>query len=165
MNLSITLQSIWHVLECDRRLHTWGDGDLQQISTSWRQKVPTVIARERCDGQHWHPSNLCCHIGHIFHVGRTEANDNFLSHSHFRLVWKLTRNTGQGKSYVSLSSRANIFTRPTSNSQFEGKSVKILFRSNAQRSILFLQFNYPVHYIPLSFVATANDPGSQCVPP
>ena len=64
-NLSITLQSIWNVLECDRRLHTWG-GDLQQISTSWRQKVPTVIARERCDGQHWHPSNLCCHIGHIF---------------------------------------------------------------------------------------------------
>ena len=65
-NLSIKLQSIWNVLECDRRLHTWGGGDLQQISTSWRQKVPTVIARERCDGQHWHPSNLCCHIGHIF---------------------------------------------------------------------------------------------------
>ena len=65
-NLSIKLQSIWNVLECDRRLHTWGGGDLQQISTSCRQKVPTVIARERCDGQHWHPSNLCCHIGHIF---------------------------------------------------------------------------------------------------
>ena len=60
----------------------------------------------------------------FFHVGRTEANDNFLSHSHFRLVWKLIRNTGQDKSSMSLSSSANLFARSASNSQFPGKPVK-----------------------------------------
>ena len=60
----------------------------------------------------------------FFHIGRTEANDNFLSHSHFRLVWKLIRNTGRDKSSMSLSSRANLFARSASNSQFPGKPVK-----------------------------------------